>query len=142
MFVAFEPDDYITGLIELRKSDATRRFRKSIFDDYPLRGPLGQAACAYCGRWNERKLTIDHVVPKSKGGPHFQKGNMVPSCLSCNSSKSNIQVWQWWREQDHWCSDRANLLAAWVSFHSEETRDDYALGLSDWGRALPYLRAA
>jgi 5-methylcytosine-specific restriction endonuclease McrA len=41
--------------------------------------------CAYCG---ERKpLTMDHVVPVSKGG-HHTASNIVPACQSCNSRKS------------------------------------------------------
>ena len=43
--------------------------------------------CAYCGRRMER-LTIDHVVPISRGGWHFS-GNIVPSCRSCNPRKGN-----------------------------------------------------
>ena len=41
--------------------------------------------CVYCGR-SDVKLTMDHVIPISKGGPH-SKGNVVPSCSSCNSKK-------------------------------------------------------
>jgi len=40
--------------------------------------------CAYCGK--ETKLTIDHVIPIAKGG-HHTANNVVPACLSCNSSK-------------------------------------------------------
>lgn len=117
MFVAYEPDDYITGLIELRKSDATRRFRKSIFTDYPLKGPARQTACAYCGNWNE-KLTIDHVVPKSKGGPHFARWNMVPACKRCNLSKTDLPVFEWWRPTDRWTQQREEVLMAWVYANS------------------------
>ena len=42
-------------------------------------------SCVYCGR-SDVKLTMDHVIPISKGGPH-SKGNVVPSCSSCNSKK-------------------------------------------------------
>ena len=41
--------------------------------------------CVYCGLQSE-SLTQDHVVPLSKGGPHT-KGNIVPACTPCNSSK-------------------------------------------------------
>ena len=40
--------------------------------------------CAYCGQ--RKRLTQDHVVPVSKGGPHTAS-NIVPACRSCNSSK-------------------------------------------------------
>lgn len=40
--------------------------------------------CAYC--LQPKKLTMDHVIPVSKGGPHTAE-NVVPSCKSCNSRK-------------------------------------------------------
>lgn len=46
--------------------------------------------CAYCGRQLE-KLTIDHIVPLSRGGEHT-KENVVPACRHCNSSKHNSSL--------------------------------------------------
>ena len=43
--------------------------------------------CAYCNR-KTKKLTIDHVVPLAKNGGHVPE-NLVPACLSCNSSKQD-----------------------------------------------------
>ena len=40
--------------------------------------------CAYCGQL--RHLTMDHVIPVSKGGSS-DFGNIVPACQPCNSSK-------------------------------------------------------
>lgn len=42
-------------------------------------------ACAYCGAQNV-KLTMDHVVPLSRGGAHTP-ANVVPACTPCNSAK-------------------------------------------------------
>ena len=43
--------------------------------------------CAYCGS-EKRKLTIDHIVPKSRGGKtDFE--NCVASCKSCNNKKGS-----------------------------------------------------
>jgi 5-methylcytosine-specific restriction endonuclease McrA len=42
-------------------------------------------SCAYCGDIPD-KLTQDHVIPLSKGGAHSFE-NIVPACVSCNSSK-------------------------------------------------------
>ena len=43
--------------------------------------------CAYCGSV-KRKLTIDHIIPKSRGGKtNFE--NCVSSCKSCNNKKGN-----------------------------------------------------
>ena len=45
--------------------------------------------CQYCGkRFNRSKLTIDHVVPQSRGGDDSW-GNLVVACLSCNVEKAN-----------------------------------------------------
>jgi hypothetical protein len=111
------PDDLLYSLCELRPGDAKRRFRKSIFEDFPLRGPFGHCACAYCGKWNE-KLTIDHIVAKSKGGPHFSKWNSCPSCLSCNANKGSLPLFEWWRPQQFWTAQREELLLSWIHSHS------------------------
>lgn len=117
MLRANGPDELLHSLIELRPGDARRRFRKSIFEDYPLKGPLGHCACAYCGRWNE-KLTIDHIVPKSKGGPHFARWNSAPACLACNAQKGSLPLFEWWRPQKFWTQEREDALLAWVHAHS------------------------
>jgi 5-methylcytosine-specific restriction endonuclease McrA len=41
-------------------------------------------ACQYCG--TKKRLTLDHVVPRSKGGGHAWD-NVVTACESCNSLK-------------------------------------------------------
>jgi len=43
--------------------------------------------CCYCG--SKRNLTIDHVVPKSRGGSNYWD-NLVTSCGRCNSNKDNM----------------------------------------------------
>lgn len=42
--------------------------------------------CQYCG--STRRLTIDHVVPRSKGGTHTWD-NVVAACERCNSAKGD-----------------------------------------------------
>jgi len=42
--------------------------------------------CQYCG--SDKHLTIDHIVPVSKGGLNTWE-NMVAACHSCNSRKGN-----------------------------------------------------
>jgi len=48
--------------------------------------------CIYCGQ--KKKLTIDHVIPLSRGGRH-DIDNIVPACRPCNSSKQAkpLRVW-------------------------------------------------
>lgn len=50
-------------------------------------------SCAYCGSGTE-PLTVDHVVPLSRGG-HDSIGNTLPACLSCNSSKRAMTIMEW-----------------------------------------------
>jgi 5-methylcytosine-specific restriction endonuclease McrA len=41
--------------------------------------------CQYCGR-PSRTLTVDHVLPRHRGGPHTWT-NLVSACPLCNRSK-------------------------------------------------------
>lgn len=43
--------------------------------------------CAYCGR-SDLPLTIDHVIPKSKGGTDTWE-NLVCACTICNNKKGD-----------------------------------------------------
>jgi 5-methylcytosine-specific restriction endonuclease McrA len=88
----------ISGL-ELR-SASTRlevpsviRLRRYIRVPHRSRVPLTRAAlmrrdnylCAYCG---SKADTIDHVVPRSRGGQHCWE-NCVASCTRCNHRKAD-----------------------------------------------------
>ena len=69
--------------------------RLSTFVRVPYRGrvPMSRSAlmlrdshrCAYCGA---RAETIDHVVPRSRGGPHSWE-NCVACCAKCNRRKAD-----------------------------------------------------
>lgn len=48
--------------------------------------------CAYCGRGGA--MTIDHVLPLSRGGRHCV-ANLVPACRGCNHSKGALTVTEW-----------------------------------------------
>jgi hypothetical protein len=54
--------------------------------------------CAYCGKITP-KITIDHVIPLTRGGLH-EIENAVPACQSCNSSKNNKPLLIWLRERN------------------------------------------
>ncbi len=43
--------------------------------------------CQYCGN-RARDLTIDHVIPRERGGPHTWE-NLVTCCRKCNNKKGN-----------------------------------------------------
>lgn len=42
--------------------------------------------CQYCG--SKKRLTLDHVLPRSKGGQHSWD-NVVTACAPCNSFKAD-----------------------------------------------------
>ena len=44
--------------------------------------------CQYCGSRSSSSLTVDHVVPRSKGGPSSWD-NIVTSCAPCNRRKGD-----------------------------------------------------
>jgi 5-methylcytosine-specific restriction endonuclease McrA len=43
--------------------------------------------CQYCG--SRSNLTVDHVIPRSKGGPSSWE-NIVASCAPCNRRKGDL----------------------------------------------------
>lgn len=72
------------------------RLRRYVRVPYRNRVPLTRAAlmrrdnylCAYCGH---RAETVDHVIPRSRGGGHTWE-NTVASCRSCNHRKADRLV--------------------------------------------------
>jgi 5-methylcytosine-specific restriction endonuclease McrA len=49
----------------------------------------GGARCHYCGvRQKLRRLTIDHVIPSSRGGSNTLT-NLVLACEACNHAKAD-----------------------------------------------------
>ena len=44
--------------------------------------------CQYCGTRGERMMTVDHVIPRCRGGPSTWE-NLVCACMYCNNRKNN-----------------------------------------------------
>ncbi len=56
---------------------------------------LSRGACHYCGRpFSPKELTMDHIVPVSRGGK-TTKGNVVPCCKECNNAKKQLLPMEW-----------------------------------------------
>jgi len=49
--------------------------------------------CIYCG--GKMDLTLDHILPRSRGGPD-SPDNAVWVCKSCNSSKGDRRLYEWY----------------------------------------------
>ena len=85
-FGPFEDENY-PAVIILKSYISKRKFsipcnRRNVFwrDDY---------MCQYCGnKFSYGNLTMDHIIPKSKGG-HRIWTNIVSACSKCNNKKGN-----------------------------------------------------
>lgn len=57
--------------------------------------------CWYCGKQIEpQRLTRDHVFPQSKGGSN-DMDNIIMVCKNCNSSKGDMDLFEWYKEIRH-----------------------------------------
>jgi len=74
------PDDDNAEWASVRRALAAWVFAR---DDYK---------CSYCGRSGD--LTLDHIMPKSRGGSH-EPGNLTTACRPCNSSKGARTPQEW-----------------------------------------------
>lgn len=93
--------------------------------------------CAYCGKHFKRgELTIDHVIPKSKGGDNSWK-NIISSCKKCNNKKGDRTLEEAgmkllfqptepkWKDAISKAATRPNLRPNWLIFmKSIITNDD------------------
>lgn len=53
--------------------------------------------CVYCGETRRTLLTLDHVYPRSKGGPDSWE-NLVTACKGCNGEKGNLLLAEWGKD--------------------------------------------
>jgi hypothetical protein len=88
----------------LQRRTARKRFRRDILDSWD--------GCAYCGR--ENPSTLDHVVPKAKGGK-TTRNNLVASCADCNLSKSDTDFMEFYRGQIFWTEERELKILKWLA---------------------------
>ena len=90
MSMAFEIHIVNEGEIK-REKEKARRLRRTHWWDKKIQ----KGICYYCHREVGRKqLTMDHVVPLSRGG-NSSKGNIVPSCKECNNKKKYLLPVEW-----------------------------------------------
>ena len=71
-----------------KRFNARLLYRKSI-------SKRARVNCHYCGiQLSDETYSTDHIVPKTRGGGN-EPSNLVPCCLSCNSSKHNFDLEEW-----------------------------------------------
>jgi 5-methylcytosine-specific restriction endonuclease McrA len=95
---------HIEGTVLVTKRLTKSSFRREIIDAWG-------GSCAYCGCQPE-KVTLDHVIPKAKGGT-TDRANLVPACAGCNVSKNHCDVWAWYQAQPFFCTNRAARIRQW-----------------------------
>ncbi|QDV25865.1 HNH endonuclease [Aureliella helgolandensis] len=64
---------------------------RTLYDDEKVKLNYPQACC-YCGATTS--LSIDHLIPRIKGGEDYSD-NLVWACKSCNSSKRDRDLLEW-----------------------------------------------
>jgi len=74
-----------------REKEKARQLRKSAW----WMRKINEGVCHYCGlEVGRAQLTMDHVVPLSRGGKS-RKGNVVPCCKDCNNKKKYLLPVEW-----------------------------------------------
>ena len=69
-----------------RERERARELRKTDW----WRALLDKGECHYCHRKvGAENLTLDHVIPVSRGG-RSTRGNCVPCCKECNNNKKAL----------------------------------------------------
>ena len=98
------PQEYLFHLRTTSPGEAKRIWRREIKEKW-------EHKCAYCG--STENLTIDHIVPQSKGGIDFTK-NVVCACHNCNQSKGHEHWKLWYVQQDFYTEDRFDKILEWM----------------------------
>jgi 5-methylcytosine-specific restriction endonuclease McrA len=66
--------------------------------------------CIYCE--SDSNLTIDHVVPRSKGGTE-KMNNLVVACFDCNQQKGSKDLEVWYPQQASFDPIALEFILAW-----------------------------
>lgn len=88
-----ESDFFVTVSEEhiKREKSKARDLRRSQW----WKNKCASGRCHYCTKtFTPRALTMDHIVPLSRGGS-TAKSNIVPCCKECNSQKKYMLPIEW-----------------------------------------------
>ena len=78
-------DFYLEDTVKKEKSKA-RELKASQW----WKRKKAKGLCHWCQKnFPAKELTMDHIVPVSRGGK-TTKGNVVPSCKECNNNKKYL----------------------------------------------------
>ena len=100
-------DHQISETELIPRKEAKLRFRDQILLRWDYR-------CAYCDEALGRSATLDHVVPKAKGGTTDPR-NLIPACLACNAHKQHHDWLPWFENQPFYSDLRAQIIHEWIN---------------------------
>lgn len=85
-------DDFMASEESIRREkEKARRLRRTAW----WMRKIQKGKCYYCNRIVGRaNLTMDHIVPLSRGGSS-KKGNIVAACKECNNKKKSLLPVEW-----------------------------------------------
>lgn len=96
-------DELLYNLEAITSSEAKRKWRQSIKEKWNYQ-------CAYCG--SKENLTLDHIIPRSKGGSD-RLTNVLCACKNCNNSKCHYMWYDWYLKQSFFTIERLSAIIEW-----------------------------
>jgi len=95
---AHRPDNYGFIMSRFKKLQSGESHWSAIENDN-IKQMSRTPKCEYCGS-TEPPFTKDHIIPLVRGGIDIQN-NLVLACKSCNSSKGERDVFDWYYNARH-----------------------------------------
>ena len=87
-----------------------------------------QYTCQYCGK-GTRQLTLDHVIPRYRGGEHTWE-NVVSACILCNHRKAGRTPEQAGMKLIHQPTPPRGNIPFYIPYHYQQTQ-------REWQKYLP-----
>ena len=79
-------------------------------------------SCAYCGMTEKEHIEIygqqlhqEHFIALSEGG-EYTHNNIIPACISCNSSKGNKDFFEWYPQQPYYSKERERKILDFLGY--------------------------
>lgn len=89
------PDDPFGFHLETEDIEREKRKARDMRQTQWWKRKCARGVCYYCHRPTPpRELTMDHIVPLSRGG-RSTRGNLVPACKECNTQKKQLLPMEW-----------------------------------------------
>ena len=88
----YQPYAFDLEISEIRKE---RQKARELRESQWWKRRLAKGVCYYCRRsFPPKELTMDHIVPVSRGGKST-KSNVVTACKACNNTKKQLLPMEW-----------------------------------------------